>query len=56
MPYGKRKTKGGKVQVINKATGRVLGTHPNDKDANKQLAALAINDPEGFDKKRSKKR
>lgn len=48
MPFGKRR-KGGKVEVINKETGRVLGKHPNDKAANKQLAALAINVPEAFD-------
>ncbi len=50
MPFGKRK-RGGKTEVINKETGRVLGKHPNDKAANKQLAALAINVPEAFDKK-----
>lgn len=55
MPYGKRK-QGGKVLVINKNTGRALGTHPTEQDANRQLAALAINDPEGFNHKSKKKK
>ncbi len=45
MPFGKRKH-GSRVQVINEATGRVLGTHPSDTAADKQLAALYANVPE----------
>jgi len=41
MPYGKRKI-GNKIKVINKVTGRVLGTHSSDAAANRQLAALHI--------------
>lgn len=51
MPFGKRK-RGGKVEVINKETGRVLGKHPNDKKANAQLAVLAINVPKDKGKRK----
>lgn len=43
MPYGKKKLANGKIQVINKRTGHVFGTHPNEASANAQLAALHIN-------------
>jgi hypothetical protein len=57
MPFGKRKVPHSrKVQVINKVTGRVLGTHPSQKKANQQLAALAINYPQGFAKPKKSRR
>jgi len=34
MPYGIKK-KGSKWQVVNKETGRVLGTHPSKMSAEK---------------------
>lgn len=43
MPFGKRK-QGNKFQVINTETGDVKGTHDNEVDADKQLAALHAND------------
>lgn len=41
MPYGIRKS-GNKYQVINKETGRVLGTHPTKAKAVKQLKAVYV--------------
>lgn len=42
MPFGIRKS-GDKYKVVNKHTGRVLGTHPSEDAAKKQLAAVNIN-------------
>jgi hypothetical protein len=42
MPFGISKSKN-KWKVINKHTGRVLGTHDSEGDAKKQLAAVQIN-------------
>ena len=41
MPYAIRKH-GSKWQVVNKETGRVLGTHPTQAKAKKQLAAVYV--------------
>jgi len=54
MPYGFRKS-GSKIQVINKETGRVLGTHPSKADAMKQMAALGAHGAM-HEKRTSKKR
>lgn len=42
MPFGIRKSKD-KWKVVNKDTGRVLGTHDSETAAKKQLAAVQIN-------------
>jgi hypothetical protein len=42
MPFGIQKSKD-KWKVVNKDTGRVLGTHDSESAANKQLAAVQIN-------------
>jgi len=42
MPFGIRKSED-KWKVVNKDTGRVLGTHDTEEDAKKQLAAVQIN-------------
>jgi hypothetical protein len=42
MPFGIRKSED-KWKVVNKDTGRVLGTHETEEDAKKQLAAVQIN-------------
>lgn len=42
MPFGIQKSKD-KWKVVNKHTGRVLGTHDSESDAKKQLAAVQIN-------------
>jgi len=42
MPFGIEKS-GEKWKVVNKHTGRVLGTHGSEEDAKKQLAAVQIN-------------
>lgn len=54
MPYKIQKA-GKNYEVINSSTGRVLGTHSSKKDANAQLAALAIRLPEEFKKPAKKK-
>jgi hypothetical protein len=42
MPFGIQKSKD-KWKVVNKHTGRVLGTHDSESAAKKQLAAVQIN-------------
>ena len=42
MPFGIQHS-GDKYQVVNKHTGRVLGTHPSEEKAKAQLAAVNIN-------------
>ena len=42
MPFGIRKSNN-KWKVVNKHTGRVLGTHDSEDSAKKQLAAVNIN-------------
>ena len=42
MPFGIRKTGKG-YKVVNKHTGRVLGTHGSEGEARAQLAAVNIN-------------
>ena len=42
MPYAIKKS-GDKYQVINKDTGRVLGTHPTREQAEAQLRAVYAN-------------
>jgi hypothetical protein len=42
MPYAIRKS-GSKWKVVNKETGRVLGTHTSKRKAEKQLSAVYAN-------------
>ena len=42
MPYAIKKS-GSKWQVVNKDTGRVLGTHPSKAKAEAQLRAVYAN-------------
>ena len=54
MPYGKRRS-GKKVLVVNTETGRVLGAHPSEADANRQLAALHMHKAHGAKPVRKRK-
>lgn len=47
MPYGMKKLAGGRVAVINKNSGRILGRHPSKEAAMKQIQAVNISEHQG---------
>lgn len=47
MPYQVRQNSHGQWQLVNKDTGRVLGTHSSAEKAKAQMAAVYANTKEG---------
>ena len=44
MPYAIRKVAGGRVAVVKKDTGKIIGRHPSREKAQKQIAAIYANE------------
>lgn len=44
MPYAFRKLGNGRVAVVKKDTGKIIGRHPSKERAEKQVAAIYANE------------